>query len=377
MESSKLYKITLKHLMLKGEKKIGMQFYPNKVMNALVRSLPYVKFNKQFNMAYITNTKENLDLIFNVFRGVAWVDGKYFFLNKTLNNNNLAISKKTIQNIPTEIPAKYLDKLILKKYADNTVKVYCSMFKQYIRYYIDKPIDELTELEIRAYLKHLVLAGKSDSYLGQMVNAIKFYYEIVLGMPNRFYEIERPQKRERLPKVLSKADVVAMIKGTQNLKHKCIIGLIYSAGLRRSELLALTIGDIDSKRMTIRVVDSKGRKDRITTLSNTILQLLRLYYKDYNPKDFLFEGQKGFQYTGASILKVVDQAAKRANIAQKVTPHMLRHSFATHLLEDGTDLRKIQNLLGHSSLKTTEVYTHLAINYQVDINNPLDSLSLD
>jgi integrase/recombinase XerD len=377
MESSKLYKITLKHLMLKGEKKIGMQFYPNKVMNALVRSLPYVKFNKQFNMAYITNTKENLDLIFNVFRGVAWVDGKYFFLNKTLNNNNLAISKKTIQNIPTEIPAKYLDKLILKKYADNTVKVYCSMFKQYIRYYIDKPIDELTELEIRAYLKHLVLAGKSDSYLGQMVNAIKFYYEIVLGMPNRFYEIERPQKRERLPKVLSKADVVAMIKGTQNLKHKCIIGLIYSAGLRRSELLALTIGDIDSKRMTIRVVDSKGRKDRITTLSNTILQLLRLYYKDYNPNDFLFEGQKGFQYTGASILKVVDQAAKRANIAQKVTPHMLRHSFATHLLEDGTDLRKIQNLLGHSSLKTTEVYTHLAINYQVDINNPLDSLSLD
>ncbi len=377
MEASKLYKITLKHLMLKGEKKIGMQFYPNKVMNALVRSLPYVKFNKQFNMAYITNTKENLDLIFNVFRGVAWVDGKYFFLNKTLNNNNLAISKKTIQNIPTEIPAKYLDKLILKKYADNTVKVYCSMFKQYIRYYIDKPIDELTELEIRAYLKHLVLAGKSDSYLGQMVNAIKFYYEIVLGMPNRFYEIERPQKRERLPKVLSKADVVAMIKGTQNLKHKCIIGLIYSAGLRRSELLALTIGDIDSKRMTIRVVDSKGRKDRITTLSNTILQLLRLYYKDYNPNDFLFEGQKGFQYTGASILKVVDQAAKRANIAQKVTPHMLRHSFATHLLEDGTDLRKIQNLLGHSSLKTTEVYTHLAINYQVDINNPLDSLSLD
>ena len=377
MESSKLYKITLKHLMLKGEKKIGMQFYPNKVMNALVRSLPYVKFNKQFNMAYITNTKENLDLIFNVFRGVAWVDGKYFFLNKTLNNNNLAISKKTIQNIPTEIPAKYLDKLILKKYADNTVKVYCSMFKQYIRYYIDKPIDELTELEIRAYLKHLVLAGKSDSYLGQMVNAIKFYYEIVLSMPNRFYEIERPQKRERLPKVLSKADVVAMIKGTQNLKHKCIIGLIYSAGLRRSELLALTIGDIDSKRMTIRVVDSKGRKDRITTLSNTILQLLRLYYKDYNPKDFLFEGQKGFQYTGASILKVVDQAAKRANIAQKVTPHMLRHSFATHLSEDGTDLRKIQNLLGHSSLKTTEVYTHLAINYQVDINNPLDSLSLD
>jgi integrase/recombinase XerD len=377
MESSKLYKITLKHLMLKGEKKIGMQFYPNKVMNALVRSLPYVKFNKQFNMAYITNTKENLDLIFNVFRGVAWVDGKYFFLNKTLNNNNLAISKKTIQNIPTEIPAKYLDKLILKKYADNTVKVYCSMFKQYIRYYIDKPIDELTELEIRAYLKHLVLAGKSDSYLGQMVNAIKFYYEIVLGMPNRFYEIERPQKRERLPKVLSKADVVAMIKGTQNLKHKCIIGLIYSAGLRRSELLALTIGDIDSKRMTIRVVDSKGRKDRITTLSKIILQLLRLYYKDYNPNDFLFEGQKGFQYTGASILKVVDQAAKRANIAQKVTPHMLRHSFATHLLEDGTDLRKIQNLLGHSSLKTTEVYTHLAINYQVDINNPLDSLSLD
>ena len=156
-----------------------------------------------------------------------------------------------------------------------------------------------------------------------------------------------------------------------------MIALLYSAGLRRSELIALTLRDIDSNRMTIRVIDSKGNKDRISTLSKFLLNYLRIYYKEYKPVEYLFEGQKGGKYSAESLGKVIVTASKRAKISQKVTPHILRHSFATHLLEDGVDLRKIQMLLGHNSLKTTEIYTHIATNYTSDIKNPLDSLYLE
>jgi site-specific recombinase XerD len=376
MANQILYKISLKHLMLKGKKQIGLQFYPNKVMNALVKSLPGIKWSKEFNMAYVLNKKNNLGLIFNTFKGVAWVDCNYFFINRPLPNNNKDVSSQTIKTFSRKVPSIYIDKLVIKRYAENTIKVYCCMFQRYIQYFNDKEIDNLNEQDIRAYLKDLIDQKKSDSYLSQMINAIKFYYEIVLEMPNRFYDIERPPVKEQLPKVISKEAVLRMIMETKNLKHKCIIGLIYSAGLRRSELIALKISDIDSERMTIRIKDSKGRKDRYSSLSSSLLPYLRLYFKEYRPKEFLFEGQKGGKYTPASILKIIYTGAKRARINKRVTPHMLRHSFATHLLESGTDLRKIQTILGHNSIKTTEVYTHVALNHQIDIKNPLDNLSL-
>lgn len=167
-----------------------------------------------------------------------------------------------------------------------------------------------------------------------------------------------------------------MIEGINNLKHKCLVSLIYSAGLRRSELLNLKVGDIDSNRLTIRILNAKGGKDRMTTLSKYLLIMLREYYKEYRPKEYLFEGQQGGKYSAVSVLNIVKSAAKKANIGQHVTPHTLRHSFATHLLEEGTDLRRIQSLLGHNSLKTTEIYTHVAVNYEEGIQNPLDSLFL-
>jgi integrase/recombinase XerD len=376
MESPKMTRVTLKHLFINGEKKIGLQFYPNKVLNALVKGLPGVKFSKQFNMAYILNTKENLDLIFNTFRGVAWIDGKYFYDKKPVNTTNKPTNVRLVEHYYKKVPNSFLDKLILKKYADNTIKGYCSMFINFTNFYAETEVNSLSENDIRSYLKHLISKGKSDSYVHQSVNAIKFYYEVVLQMPNRFYEIERPQKKERLPKVISKENVLKMIDGISNLKHKCIVSLIYSAGLRRSELLNLKIQDIDSDRMTIRILNTKGGKDRMTTLSKYLLQMLREYFKEYRPKEYLFEGPNGNKYSSTSVTKIVKAAAKKAKISQHVTPHTLRHSFATHLLEDGTDLRKIQSLLGHNSLKTTEIYTHVAINYEETIKNPLDSLFL-
>jgi site-specific recombinase XerD len=179
-------------------------------------------------------------------------------------------------------------------------------------------------------------------------------------MPNRFYSIERPRKEKHLPEVLSKEEIVKIMNNTNNIKHKCIVGLLYSSGLRRAELLNLNVTDIDSKRMVVIIKNAKGNKDRISVLSPSLLKDLQNYYKAYRPKVFLFEGQKGDKYSASSVLKIVTMAAENAGIQKKVTPHMLRHSFATHLLENGTDIRHIQLLLGHSSTKTTEIYTHVA-----------------
>jgi site-specific recombinase XerD len=192
-------------------------------------------------------------------------------------------------------------------------------------------------------------------------------------MPNRFYHIERPRKKERLPEVLSKEEVLRMIEVTKNIKHRSIISLMYSAGLRRGELLALKITDIDSERMLIRVREGKGGKDRYTLLGEAVLSLLRAYYRQYQPEEYLFQGEQGGAYSPGSLLKVVKAAARRAGIQKRVTPHMLRHSFATHLLEQGTDLRYIQSLLGHRSSKTTEIYTYVANNAFRKIKNLLDS----
>ena len=191
-------------------------------------------------------------------------------------------------------------------------------------------------------------------------------------MPHRFYNIDRPIKDQSLPQVISKDEVLNMIAQTKNIKHKCVIELLYSAGLRRSELLNLKINDIDSKRMIIRIARAKGNKDRQSLLSKTVLKDLRKYFREYKPKKYLFEGQGNQKYSATSVLKIVKNAGKRAKINSSVTPHMLRHSFATHLLEEGTDIRIIQTLLGHSSIKTTEIYAHVATNQIKVIKNLLD-----
>ena len=360
--------ITLKHLLIKKERCIGLQFTANKVLEALVRTLPSPKWSEKFKMPYILNTKAHLNLIFNTFRGVAWINCNHFFKDKPLNHTNEKVDvtwfrKRIVTDNYRKCPEAYLQKLELKKYANNTVKTYVFCFERFINHYKYIELIDINENDIRDYLQLLIQEKKSNSYINQTINAIKFYYEIVLGMPNRFYEIERPIKEFKLPNVLSKEEVFLMIEKTNNIKHKCIISILYSAGLRRSELLNLKLVDIDSKRMLVKIVQAKGNKDRYTVLNKSVLDDLRVYYKKYKPKIYLFESSfSGKKYSASSILKVVVNAAKKANIKQRVTPHMLRHSFATHLLENGTDLRYIQLLLGHNSTKTTEIYTHVAIN---------------
>jgi len=360
--------ITLKHLLIKEQKCIGLQFNADKVIQALVRELPSPKWSNRFKMPYILNTKSNQNLIFNKFRGVAWVNCNYFFKDKILNHNNEKVDvawfrKRILKDNYKQCPETFLQKLELKRYANSTVKSYVFCFEKFINHYNETELININENDIRNYLQLLIQKKRSNSYINQAINAIKFYYEIVLGMPNRFYEIERPIKEFKLPNVLSKKEIFSIIDHTNNIKHRCIISLLYSAGLRRSELLNLKLEDIDSNRMLIKIKQSKGNKDRLSILNKSVLNDLRIYYKTYIPSIYLFENPiSEKKYSPSSVLSIVVNAAKKANIKKRVTPHILRHSFATHLLENGADLRHIQLLLGHNSTKTTEIYTHVATN---------------
>ncbi|MFT4830506.1 MAG: integrase/recombinase XerD [Psychroserpens sp.] len=374
---NELKSITLYHLMINDQKMIGIKFSPDKLIQGLIKGLPNPKWSQHYNMAYISNTKGNLGIIFNTFKGMVWINYNRFLTNKPVNTNNDAVDVEWFRKrepIPEYrlCPEEYLLKLELKRYANNTVRIYVSFFEMFINHYKDKELNAINESDIRAFLQKLIHKNVSNSYLNQAINAIKFYYEVVLGMPNRFYEIERPRKEFKLPTVISKEEVLSIIQNANNIKHKCIIELLYGSGLRRSELLNLKIEDVDSKRMLLRVEGGKGNKDRHTLLSNTALEDLRIYFKEWKPNKYLFEGRRADKYSAESVLKIVKGAAAKARIKQTVTPHVLRHSFATHLLESGVDLRQIQVLLGHGSSKTTEIYTHVATNTFKNIKNPLD-----
>ncbi len=369
--------ITLKNLVIEQEKCIGLKFFTDRVVQALVNGLPGVRWSEEFGMNFLPNTPTNLDLIFKTFRGVAWINCNHFYSRSNFGREKEPVDVQWFQNRDAlegrkYCPENYLRKLELKCYANSTVKTYVSCFEAFLNHYHDRELQDLNEEDIRLYLQKLIREDFSHSYINQAINSIKFYYEVVLEMPNRFYSIERPRAEEKLPQVLAKEEVLAIIENTNNIKHRCVVSLLYSAGLRRGEVLNLKPDDIDSKRMVIKVRSGKGNKDRYTILSEKLLKDLRKYFLEWRPKKHLFEGPKGDQYSAESVVKIVRVASKKAGIKKRVTPHMLRHSFATHLLENGTDLRYIQVLLGHKSTKTTEIYTHVATNIFFKIKNPLD-----
>ena len=225
------------------------------------------------------------------------------------------------------------------------------------------------------YLAGRVAVGISEAYQNLLINAIKSYYEQVEGLPHQYYEVPRPKRPLQNPKLLAKEEVKVLLQGTYNLKHRAMLMLAYGLGLRLGEALALTPADIDAKRMALCVRGSKGKKDRNLPLPEMVLLLLREQFRQYRPTTFLFEVvQSGEPYSARSLQQVVKQAAERAGIRRPISLHMLRHSYATHLLEGGTDIRMIQDLLGHASIKTTEIYTHVA--QRTRIASPLDDLGL-
>lgn len=321
-------------------------------------------WHKNQKLWSIINTEKNLDLVKKVF-------------NNNFEIKELKTSKKIEIRILNEKTKLALfdveEKLTLKRYGKSTVRVYTKMLTIFFSYFMEKDFKQISKQEIESFIYQLIIKNNiSESYQNQLINAIKAYYEHVLGMPREYYEIERPKKTLSLPNYLSESEVFKIINSPINLKHRTILTTIYSAGLRISEVINLRVVDINSKEGIIFVKDGKGKKDRKTILSEYLLDLLRKYYIKYKPSYWLFEGAIGDKYSKSSVAAIFRKAIKNTNSNPWATVHTLRHSFATHGLQNGISLRHIQIMLGHESPKTTERYTK-----NIEINNkkilsPLD-----
>jgi len=272
--------------------------------------------------------------------------------------------------------SEYIRLLKLKSYSRSTFNTYTFYFEMFLEYFKGKDVTKLTKSEVMDFLLIESEKGFSAAYQNQLVNSIKFYFEKVLGRQKEFYNLPRAKKPFKLPVVFSEEEIVLLFDQVDNFKHKCILYLIYSGGLRISEAVNMKVGDIDSTRNQILIRGAKGKKDRTTLLSQTLLEMLRKYYSVYKPKEYLFEGETGGQYSIKGIQNIFNKALKASGIKKEATTHSLRHSFATHLLERGTDLRYIQELLGHESSKTTEIYTHVTKKAVDKIVSPLDNLNI-
>ncbi len=263
-----------------------------------------------------------------------------------------------------------------RRYSKNTIKTYSDALQSFFKFNATENIEQLTiEHLIKFNNEHILKNNYSASYQNQVINAIKLFYRNRFNRKMEVDFIQRPRREKRLPNVLSKSEVKTILDSPINLKHRAMLSLIYACGLRRSELLNLTLKDVLSDRHLLFIRQSKGKKDRMLPISDKLISMLREYYRAYKPTIWLFEGQNpGEQYSERSIQLVLNQALVKAKINKPVTLHWLRHSYATHLLENGTDLRYIQELLGHSSSKTTEIYTHVSTHSIQKIKSPFDDL---
>lgn len=328
---------------------------------------------------YVPENGFNLGNFFTAFKPLAYIDYSALKNGLPSHANSVQTPKRKLnRNRSIKLPAGYLERLQQERYSENTIKIYTHYFKDFVAEFSDRELPKITKEEINVYILRLIQEGDiSPSQQNQRISSIKFYCEKVLGRKSEYYDIGRPRKERKLPDVLSKEEIAAMIKTTENKKHKCLIAVIYSCGLRRSEAVNLKTEEIDLKRMQVKIRGAKGKKDRYVPLAKKTLVYLNEYYQNDEPKIFVFEVKPGKKYSATSVYNVIKKTAKDAGIRKRVYPHILRHSFATHNLEQGMDLRFIQELLGHESSKTTEIYTHVSQKDLQKFKNPFDDTFFD
>lgn len=288
------------------------------------------------------------------------------------------VGKAVFERIdPVNLPCfkRYQDQIRLKGYSDNTLRTYSIEFAQLLYILKSHPVNDLTPERLRSYFLYCRQKLKlSDREIHSRINAVKFYFEQVLHRPKMFFDIPRPKQPLSLPKMLSRSEIKKILEAPGNLKHRLMLKICYGMGLRVSEVVKLKTSDIDTETMMVRIEQAKGKKDRIVVLPDSLLNELQQYYNEYRPKKYLFEGQTGGQYSIRSVQQVFRSSLQKAGIHKRIGIHGLRHSYATHLLETGTDIRLIQELLGHRNLKTTEIYTHVSSKAKQKVKRPLDNL---
>ena len=382
--------LTIQPLYERGTEAIGVPQPLDKDLEYSLRKIKGIKWSGTHKLWYLPLSKPNFGLLSDALKGKALLDTthlkQYLEQRKSVQllRKRERVSKQRAQ-IMLQQPlseenliafSQYQQLLLLKGYSPQTFRTYCGEFHLLLRLLKQTPVSSLSKEQVQAYMLWLLKHKRySYTHLHTTVNALKFYFEQVEGRGKEFYDLPRPQKPSTLPPVLSEAEVVRVIQKTHNLKHRTLLLTAYSAGLRVSELVNLRVRDIDSGRMLIHIHEGKGGKDRMVQLSEVLLETLRAYYKQYKPTEYLFEGErKGEPYSSRSAQQVIKQAKSWAGVRKKGSIHMLRHSFATHLLEGGTDIRYIQELLGHGNLKTTLRYTHVSKLKLERIISPADRL---
>jgi integrase/recombinase XerD len=353
-----------------GVYRIAVQFNYKPELVKRFKQIADARWSKTLGMWHIPDTPENRQRFelpaINIMPSIP--DG--------VNENTRAFQSLVSDEREREQVQKFKEFLRNKRYSESTVKTYSEGLSVFLRYYKEKPLDEINNEDIILFNNYYILKKElSHSYQNQIINAIKLYFAKLRHTKVVIEMIYRPKQQKLLPNVLSKEEVKMILNAHHNLKHKAMLSLIYSCGLRCGELLNLEPAHIDSKRKVIIIKQAKGRKDRIAPLSEKIIEMLREYFIACKPEKYLFEGQKkGSKYDARSLQSVLKQALEKCKIKKPVTLHWLRHSYATHLLESGTDLRYIQEILGHTSSRTTEIYTHVSNREIQRIQSPFDSL---
>lgn len=403
--------IVLKPLQHNQEENIGMYFPNIAVLNKAVRKIKNARWSQSNKCWYVILNKEKHNEILKAFKGLAKIEQvelRSYLIARKKKETTVATINKKITNLPptvlkTSVTKKSLSaiegisykeskihpvnahvlpamqqQLKLKAYSRSTIKTYLNEMAQLLQTINNISADELSLEHLKRYLVYcfekMLL---KENTLHSRINAMKFYYEQVLGRNKFFWQIPRPKKPLQLPKLLNEKELAALFNALQNKKHKAMLFTAYSAGLRVSEIVNLKIAHIDSKRMQIFIERAKGKKDRYVNLSPVVLDILRSYIKEYkpSPKIFLFESEQTLTaYPSRTVQQIFTQAKKKAGIIKEVGIHSLRHSFATHLLDKGTDIKYIKDLLGHFNIKTTERYLHVSKKQLVNISSPFDDL---
>jgi len=357
--------IFLEQKVYKKNAKLLIRFPYDSLLIEHIRQIDGATWSKTLRVWHVADTKENLALIMATFKDIAEVDISKIS-TKEVFRRNLTEDQRTLLN-------QFYLYLKGKRYSKSSIQTYTFFVADFVNFHTQSALEELTNRSVELFIEKVFIDRKySISSQRQFISALKLF---IIFYPNTKIDdlqLERPKKSQKLPNVLSQEEVLRIIQGTKNLKHRAIIALLYSCGLRISELINLKLIDFTIERKQLIVKESKGRKDRYVSLADSFLPLLSNYYYSYKPKVYFVEGQGGFKYSAESIRQFLRKSCKEAGVHKVVTPHTLRHSYATHLLENGVDIRYIQSLLGHARPETTMIYTHVKRKDLMQIANPLD-----
>jgi len=362
---SNLPKVVLAHKTHRKELKILIQFDYNQQLINTLKSTPHIYWSKSLACWYTSASPENLTILENLFKNIAQLDTSKLS-KKQLFTRNLSEPEKKLLN------GFYLY-MKGKRYSESTLKTYTFFIADFINFHSKKAWSDLDNRNVELFIEKVFIERNySISSQRQFISALKIFTTYYPSTKINDIELTRPKKSKKLPSVLSQEEVLRIISVTTNLKHRAIITLLYSCGLRISELINLRLKDFHLERKQLIVKSGKGRKDRYVSLAESFIPLLKNYYYSYKPKEFFVEGIQAEKYSASSVRAFLKKSCKKASIHRAVTPHTLRHSYATHLLENGVDIRYIQSLLGHSRPETTMIYTHVKRKDLIQIQNPLD-----